>query len=147
MIKFHFPRCMPAYKHSYKLLLCSPASIYPPPPTFGRDYCHYIESFLCSHMIGLRGSFINELSASTIHGFHTKELFFPVRFRSWGKFYICENHIYLVYTSWCIPHCGQAKIEARSQFVPTKLTRNMIICVFCIFYEAKKYLIQKCRKV
>ena len=44
------------------------------------------------------------------------------------------HHRYLLYTRWCIPHCGQAKIEARSQalVVPTELTRSMIICVFCI---------------
>ena len=43
-------------------------------------------------------------------------------------------HRYLIYTRWCIPHCGQAKIEAGSQalVVPKKLTRSMIICVFCI---------------
>ena len=43
-------------------------------------------------------------------------------------------HRYLIYTRWRIPHCGQAKIEAASQalFVPTELTRSMIICVFCI---------------
>ena len=43
-------------------------------------------------------------------------------------------HRYLIYTRWCIPHCGQAKIEARSQalVVPTELTRSIIICVFCI---------------
>ena len=43
-------------------------------------------------------------------------------------------HRYLIYTRWCIPHCGQAIIEARSQalVVPTELTRNVIICVFCI---------------
>ena len=45
-----------------------------------------------------------------------------------------HNHRYLIYTRWCIPHCGQAKIEARSQavVVPTELTQSMIICVFCI---------------
>ena len=39
---------------------------------------------------------------------------------------------YLIYTSWRIPHCGRAKIEARSQalVVPTELTRSMMICVF-----------------
>ena len=43
-------------------------------------------------------------------------------------------HRYLIYTRWCVPHCGQAKIEARSQalVVPTVLTRSMIISVFCI---------------
>ena len=47
---------------------------------------------------------------------------------------VCVNHRYLIYTRWCIPHCGQAKIEARSQalVVPTELTRSIIICVFCI---------------
>ena len=41
---------------------------------------------------------------------------------------------FAVYTRWCIPHCGQAKIEAGSQalVVPTELTRSVIICVFCI---------------
>ena len=45
----------------------------------------------------------------------------------------CWYHRYLMYTRWCIPHCGQAKIEAGSQalVVPTELTRSMIICVFC----------------
>ena len=45
----------------------------------------------------------------------------------WGR-----SHRYLIYTGWCIPHCGQAKIEAGSQalVVPTELTRSMIICVF-----------------
>ena len=40
---------------------------------------------------------------------------------------------YLIYTKWCIPHCRQAKIEARSKalVVPTELTRSIIICVFC----------------
>ena len=39
-----------------------------------------------------------------------------------------------MYTRWCIPHCGQAKIEAGSEalVVPTELTRSMEICVFCI---------------
>ena len=43
-------------------------------------------------------------------------------------------HRSLIYTRWRIPHCGQAKIEARSQamVVPTELTRSMIICVFFI---------------
>ena len=43
-------------------------------------------------------------------------------------------HRYLIYTRCCIPHCGQAKIEARSQalVVPTESTGSMIICVFCI---------------
>ena len=45
-----------------------------------------------------------------------------------------EKHRYLIYTRWCIPHCGQAKIEAISQalVVPTELIWSMIICVFCI---------------
>ena len=30
---------------------------------------------------------------------------------------MCPDHRYLIYTRWCIPHCGQAKIEARSQLV------------------------------
>ena len=36
------------------------------------------------------------------------------------------------YTRWCMPHCGQAKIKARSQalVVRTELTRSMIIGVF-----------------
>ena len=44
------------------------------------------------------------------------------------------KHRYLIYTRWCIPHCGQAKIEAGSQalVVPTELRRSMIICVLCI---------------
>ena len=44
------------------------------------------------------------------------------------------DHRYLIYTRWCIPHCGQAKIEAGPQVlvVPTELTRSMIICVFLI---------------
>ena len=43
-------------------------------------------------------------------------------------------HRYLIYTRWCILHCGQAKIEAVSHalVVPTELTCSMIICVFCI---------------
>ena len=47
---------------------------------------------------------------------------------------VCSLHRYLIYTRWCIPLCGQAKIEARSQapVVPTELTRSMIIWVFCI---------------
>ena len=46
----------------------------------------------------------------------------------------CVYHRYLIYTRWCIPHCGQAKIEAGSQalVVPTELTRSMIICVFYV---------------
>ena len=46
---------------------------------------------------------------------------------------MCPAHRYLIYTRWCIPHCGQAKIEARSQalVVPTELTQSMIIYVFC----------------
>ena len=42
------------------------------------------------------------------------------------------SHRYLTYTRWCIPHCGQAKIEAGSQalVVPTELTRGMIIWGF-----------------
>ena len=54
---------------------------------------------------------------------------------------MCPAHRYLIYTRWCIPHCGQAKIEARSQakiearsqalVVPMELTQSMIICVFC----------------
>ena len=46
----------------------------------------------------------------------------------------CKIHRYLIYTRWCIPHCGEAKIKARLQalVVPTELTRSMIICVFCI---------------
>ena len=45
---------------------------------------------------------------------------------------LCHRH--LIYIRWCIPHCGQEKIEAKSQalVVPTELTRSMIICVFCI---------------
>ena len=54
-----------------------------------------------------------------------------------GKFiwyFATLNHRYHIYTRWCIPHCGQAKIEARSQalVVPPELTWSMIICVFCI---------------
>ena len=53
---------------------------------------------------------------------------------SWPVSLKARNHRYLIYTRWCIPHCGQAKIEAGSQalVVPTELTRSMIICVFCI---------------
>ena len=45
-----------------------------------------------------------------------------------------HEHRYLIYTTWCIPHCGQANIEAGSQALvaPTELTRSMIICVFYI---------------
>ena len=44
------------------------------------------------------------------------------------------DHRYLIYTRWCIPHCGQTKIEAGSQalVVPTEWTRIMTICVICI---------------
>ena len=43
------------------------------------------------------------------------------------------DHRHLIYTRWCIPHCGQAKIEVGSQalVVPTNSTWSMIICVFC----------------
>ena len=45
-----------------------------------------------------------------------------------------QDHRYLIYTRWRIPHCGQAKIEAGSQalVVLTELTQSMIICVFFI---------------
>ena len=48
--------------------------------------------------------------------------------------YVCNHHRYLIYTRWCIPHCGQAKIEAGSQalVVPMGLTRSIIVSVFCI---------------
>ena len=44
---------------------------------------------------------------------------------------MCSIHRYLIYTRWCIPHCGQAKIEAELQalVVLTELTER---CVFCI---------------
>ena len=50
------------------------------------------------------------------------------------NFTITFIHRYIIYTRWCIPHCGQANIEAGSQalVVPTEFTRSMIICVFCI---------------
>ena len=45
------------------------------------------------------------------------------------------QHRYLIYTGWCIPHCGQAKIEAGSQtlVVPTELIRSMNYNL-CILY-------------
>ena len=47
---------------------------------------------------------------------------------------LCSFQRYLIYTGWCILHCGQAKVEDRSQalVVPTELTRSMVICVFFI---------------
>ena len=38
------------------------------------------------------------------------------------SFEVSFDHRYLIYTRWCIPHCGQVKIEARSQalVVPTE---------------------------
>ena len=37
-------------------------------------------------------------------------------------------HRYLIYTRWSIPHCGQAKIEAKSQalVVLTELTQSVV---------------------
>ena len=36
------------------------------------------------------------------------------------------GHRYLIYTTWCIPHCGQAKIEVGSQalVVPSELAQE-----------------------
>ena len=77
--------------------------------------------------------------ATKLHYFTKFRMLFPaVLFKSIfliQKFVQKENgHRYLMYSKWCIPHRGQAKIEARSQalVVPTELTRSMIICVFCI---------------
>ena len=44
-----------------------------------------------------------------------------------------------MYTKWCIPHSGQAKIEAGSQalVVPTDSTPSMVICVFSLFCIAE----------
>ena len=49
------------------------------------------------------------------------------------------DHRYLIYTRWCISHCGQAKIQAGPQAldVPTESTRSMIICLFCIAEKDK----------
>ena len=49
-------------------------------------------------------------------------------------FNVGQKHRYLLYTRWCIPHCGQAKIDVRSQalVVPMEWTWTMIVSVFCI---------------
>ena len=40
---------------------------------------------------------------------------------------VCVNHRYLIYTRWCIPHCGQAKIEARS--FNTQMEKSIVFSV------------------
>ena len=44
---------------------------------------------------------------------------------------IGQNHRYLMFTRWCIPHCRQVKIEARSQalVVPTVDTEHDNLCI------------------